>query len=455
MSFLLLAAVAIAQTEPFVEYTEGGEPWNLKENFDQTGRAVQIEAPYFGVTGSMYKPMTAWFELTNTTNSPIEIQAITAPLWLEVITPSTKTILPNQTIQVPFSFNFTQMKPGRTVAYIKIIFPNATIRFPIEAILDDTPMPPAEPKSDSSGIYPYQQEEPIPLAKVGETSEPGYSVFDQGEPEFMLEINQIQLKKNESHTDSYQQNGIQKTITATFKGFQDWPECPGQNFSTSICNDLRKIRLDVEIQRSDTETIETREILFQNFAGGDRRAILFPDEYQISLNNANPDETVSIDFMQFTPITIGTKTNDSIDSPKEPPQVSSKAGLVIARENSLINNPTENHTTMLRQNTAIATTELTVEVTDGDVFVKTSDARKPLSILPEAASQVIQSSENTNCTELVLKEKAQKLVYECKTTQTGKLLGFIPIEFETITEVNAENGETNTQKPFWSFLIFD
>lgn len=84
-------------------------------------------------------------------------------------------------------------------------------------------------------------------------------------------------------------------------------------------------------------------------------------------------------------------------------------------------------------------------------ITQTTVTKKPPRMQPEQAKQVLETNEKINCENL---SQTASGAYECKTTQTGKLFGFIPIQFEVKATVNAENGQTSSQKPFWSFLVF-
>ncbi|MCX6818728.1 MAG: DUF333 domain-containing protein [Candidatus Aenigmarchaeota archaeon] len=92
-------------------------------------------------------------------------------------------------------------------------------------------------------------------------------------------------------------------------------------------------------------------------------------------------------------------------------------------------------------------------VEENGLFMETSDGKKPINIMPEAAVAVSETP--TSFTKVELKEESQQPVYSVTGTQPARILFIIPISMEIKTKINAESGDViSVSKPWWSFLAW-
>lgn len=244
------------------------------------------------------------------------------------------------------------------------------------------------------------------------------------------ESSEAVLKVGESFFDTYKIDGDLKTIKTTYKDFQVSEECiskPG--FEPTGCGEYHKIVLLVEIKSGNSGEVEAMEAILDEYSGGKNIEEFLSENYSITRGRVYEDGAVEFHFYKKILPENGKVLNSQAGQPD--------LGEIV-----------------MRQNEIEVKSKLAVEVSGQNLLVKTSTDKKTLNVSPAKAVEVVKTQEKTDCEELSLLEKNSKVVYECKTKQSGKVFGLIPVEFEVTAQVDGENGEVSSIKPFWSFLVF-
>lgn len=131
--------------------------------------------------------------------------------------------------------------------------------------------------------------------------------------------------------------------------------------------------------------------------------------------------------------------------------------VTINYKNTVIR-PTATARTMttIQEKEAATATELPLEITGNQLFAKTATSKTPVKILPEEAeTKMTQANPRIACNTMELVSTANnQAAYACTGTVNGNLFGLIATSYETTLQVQAETGEVQENRPWWSALVF-
>ena len=205
---------------------------------------------------------------------------------------------------------------------------------------------------------------------------------------------EVLLRAEDSFVEEFWQNGIQKTIKTTFKGFSTGFECFEVSGSESGCGQYRKIVLEYDISPKESVSAQNKIVLDEHGAGKSREFVI-PEQYGVERNFVFENESVLFSFFHV-PTNETSEKSETVQTEPEKPTVT-----------------------------------------------------------PEEALQNLQTNEKITCSALSLVKKTSEFFYECTAKQKGKLFGFLPIEVDILAKTDASQGTTSAQKPFWTILMWN
>lgn len=314
-----------------------------------------------------------------------------------------------------------------------------------------------------------------------------------GEPWVHYYLKMYELKPGESFSGEYVLNGTIKAFRVSLKEIVPPPqECLEHYYEwfndADFCWALALARLSIESTDGSNytmwgpngvEAILARE---ENFPAQDNS-----EKHVISVVNIFPNKAV-VTFFKVAP----NDWQSTIKPGEETPLYGSRPFWMpharmtledlkqLSRKNATSNNSeasvTQTTPPVSTQNTSVETTPVstqnpatppetkitsttptknqqTMQKTESQKTTNTP-TKSTVTLQPMQAKQLLETKEKIACNNFSLTSENNQPVFECKTIQTGKLFGLIPIEFEVHATMDTEKSETKVEKPFWSFLVF-
>lgn len=91
-------------------------------------------------------------------------------------------------------------------------------------------------------------------------------------------------------------------------------------------------------------------------------------------------------------------------------------------------------------------------VTKDGLAIQTSGGSREIKILPEEAS--LKAKDLTSLKEVRLEAEAIRVVYSISGIKQAKILFLFPVEYGTVTKVDAQTGQVvSVSKPWWTLLV--
>lgn len=268
------------------------------------------------------------------------------------------------------------------------------------------------------------------------------------------------MKEGDTIAEEYNYNDITKRVWVTLKkNIDPAPDkCSPENIATRYSNRYSTYTcmteyalIEVKTETSDNPAPVIREFEFKDTLDKSK-AIIF-DEYVITLIQNSYGEA---DFS--FPNLPGVKPIEQLPTESENSEIKQEdiiEGNEINSTQSEFDEAIITGDYLKEEVEKMFPKDIEIEASDNRLFVKSRGEKKELKILPSEVKKELKTKENLDCENIELSEKQDSLAYTCKTRQTGKLFGLIPMEFEVTAEVNAEEeAEAMVSKPWWSFLVF-
>ena len=107
----------------------------------------------------------------------------------------------------------------------------------------------------------------------------------------------------------------------------------------------------------------------------------------------------------------------------------------------------------LKSNGVSVTTDLDIELDRNKLYLKNEKIKTPITIHPDKAKEILSNTtQMLENAELTLEMLNERSVYIATGEEDGYLLAFIPVKIPIRALIDAQTGELNLERPWWSFL---